>query len=177
MFSKIVIPAVIAVTSFAIGCGGGAAPNANSAPANAAPNSNNPVATTQTKPAEPTNDAPTLTPAVKAYCDAWAKSDEAALRKVYSSDTLKDFDSDMKEAKEKSLVKFLEDDKLAGTLCEVSNEEIKGDTGTVRLVASKYPKGIRLVFVKEGGEWKLTNRVPDVDAVKSASNSAANTAK
>ena len=59
-------------------------------------------------PEATTNNAPTLTPVFKAYCDAWVKNDEAALRKVYSSDTLKGFEAEMKEDKAKSLIKFLE---------------------------------------------------------------------
>lgn len=181
MPTKVIFIAVIAVTSLiSFGCGG-AANTSNTNTNKAASNANSPVETTKPKVEEPTNNAPTLTPVYKAYCDAWAKNDEAALRKVYSSDTLKDFEEQMKEAKEKSLIKFLQDDKISGTPCEAANEEIKGDTATVRIISNLYPRGIKVVFVKENGEWKLTNKIPDIDSVsKSASNAnskAAETAK
>lgn len=180
MHKKAIIIAVIAVTSLlSFGCGGGA-PAANTNANTATANSNNPLETTKPKVEEPSNDAPTLSPVYKAYCDAWVKNDEAALKKIYSADTLKDFEAQMKEAKEKRLIKFLEDDKVSGTPCEAKNEEIKGDTATARIISNIYPKGLKVVFVKENGEWKLTNKVPDIDSVgKSASNAntAANTAK
>jgi predicted lipid-binding transport protein (Tim44 family) len=168
MRKKVILFAVILVTTIgSLGCGG-TAPSANKAAANA---NSDPLATTKPKTEEVTNNAPTLSPAVKAYCDAWAKNDEAALRKVYSSDTIKDFEQQMKDAKEKSLLKFLEDDKVAATPCEATNEQITGDNATVRIVLSIYPKGLKVVFVKENGEWKLTNKVPDIDSVtKSAAN-------
>lgn len=164
--------AVIALTSFVVfGCGGASTPNANTAKGN----SNNPLETTKAKTDGPTNDAPTLSPVFKAYCDAWAKNDEAAMRKVYSSDTIADFEDQMKDAKEKSLLKFLEDDRVSGTPCQTTNEDIKGDSATAFITSNIYPKGLKVVFVKQNGEWKLTNKVPDIDSVtKSAAN--ANTA-
>lgn len=182
MQNKAIIIAVIAVTSIlSFGCGGAANTSNTNANANtAAANSTNPLETTKPKIEEPSNDAPTLSPVYKAYCEAWAKNDEAVLRKIYSSDTIKSFEADMKEAKEKSLIKFLEDDKVSGTPCETKNEEIKGDTATARIISNIYPKGLKVVFVKENGEWKLTNKVPDIDSVgKTATNAntAANTAK
>ena len=52
----------------------------------------NSVLNTSKTPTEATtNDAPTLTPVFKAYCDAMTKKDDAALRKVYSAATLKAF--------------------------------------------------------------------------------------
>ncbi|MBK7393847.1 MAG: nuclear transport factor 2 family protein [Chloracidobacterium sp.] len=153
---------------FIAACGGGTTPpNANGGNT-ASPNSNgaNAVAVTTPAPEATTNNAPTLTPVFKAYCDAMVKKDEAALRKIYSSDTIKDFEEQMKADKIKSLMKFLEDDAVSGKLCEVRNEQIKGDEAVAEIRADSYPNGIKVVFVKEAGEWKLTNRSPAIDSVK-----------
>ena len=154
----------IGLVSVFIAACGGTAP-ANSGSANAA--NENPLGTAKSTPEATTNNAPTLTPVFKAYCEAWVKNDEAALRKVYSSDTIKDFEAQMKADKEKSLIKSLEaTDKVSGTPCEVTNEEITGDTAVAKIFSNKYPNGIKVVFVKEKGEWKLTNKSPALDSMK-----------
>lgn len=148
------------------GCGGSSAPNS---PANTATNtadSNKPPSN------EVTNNAPTLTPVFKAYCAAMAAKDEAGLRKAYSAETLKYFEEDMKSEKVKSLVKFLEGDMGEGKICEVRNEVITGDKAVAEIRADSYPNGIKIEFVKENGEWKMTNKSPALDAVKPTSNTA-----
>src|SRR5258708_6835206 len=75
-----------------------------------------------------TNSAPTLTPVFKAYCQAKIKNDEAALRRVHSQETLRSYEAEMARDKVKSLLVYLEDDKVSGKLCEVRNEQIQGDT-------------------------------------------------
>lgn len=132
----------------------------NAAPVNTNVNRDVLAPTTPT-PAATTNNAPTLTPVYKAYCAAWVKKDEAALRKIYSSDTIADFEKTMKEDGIKSLVDFLSDDKASNELCEARNEKITGDTATAEVKTLGYPNGITAVFVKENGEWKLTNRLPE----------------
>ena len=153
------------ISLISIGCGGGGV-SQNSPGANNSSDSNTP-------PKDNANSAPTLTPVFKAYCDAMVKKDEAALRKVYSADTLKYFEEDMKEQKIKSLVKYLEDDAVSGNICEVRNEVITGDKAVGEIRADKYPNGIKIIFVKENGEWKLTTQSPSVDNVKQNSNTAA----
>ena len=160
----LIFSALFLVSVVSFGCGG--APNTNTA-ANGNSNSPTPAADVAT------NNAPTLTPVFKAYCEAWVKKDEAALRKVYSADTIKYFESEMKEEKIKSLIKFLEDDAVTGKICEVRNEVITGDKAIAEIRADAYPNGIKIEFVKEGGEWKMTNKSPALDAVKpNAANSA-----
>lgn len=122
---------------------------------------NNSLTPTTPTPEATTNNAPTLTPVYKAYCAAWVKKDEAALRKVYSSDTIADFERQMKEDDIRSLADFLSDDKASNELCEARNEKITGDTATAEVRTLGYPNGITVVFVKENGEWKLTNRRPE----------------
>lgn len=75
----------------------------------------------------------------------------------------------MKAEKAKSIIKFLEDDKVSGTPCEVTNEEITGETAIGKIISNKYPNGIKIVFVKENGEWKITNKSPALDSVKQSS--------
>lgn len=130
---------------------------------NAANTNTNVGVTTPTTPTpEATaNMAPTLTPVYKAYCAAWVKKDEAALRKIYSSDTIADFEKQMKADNIKTLSDFLSDDKASNELCEARNEKISGDTATAEVRTLGYPNGIVVVFIKENGEWKLTNRRPE----------------
>lgn len=165
---------VITVTILFIGCGGDKPNTAtnNNAVANTG-NSNNPLETTTPTPAQTVNAAPTLSPVFKAYCAAMDKKDEAAIKKLYSSDTLKEFEVQMKDEGIKSLTKFLENDKL-GKKCEIRNEEIKGDTAVAEIRGDSYPNGIKTVFVKENGEWKLTNKSPALDNMKSSTSTAAN---
>lgn len=147
-------------------CGDSTTPtNSNNAaanrPANGNTNANSVLAAQTPTPEATSNNAPTLTPVYKAYCAAWVKKDEAALRKVYSSDTIADFEKTMKEDGIKSLADFLSDDKASNELCEARNEKISGDTATAEVRTLGYPNGIVVVFVKENGEWKLTNRRPE----------------
>lgn len=74
----------------------------------------------------------------------------------------------MKDQKIKSLMKYLEDDAITGNICEARNEVINGDKGLAEIRADKFPNGIKVEFVKENGEWKMTNKSPEVQP-KSAS--------
>ena len=161
----IALISALSAATFLSACGG-AAPTPNTA-ANGTTNSNNAGETTKKAPEATTNNAPTLAPVLKAYCDAWVKNDEAALRKVYSAEVVKEFEAEMKEEKAKSLIKFLEStDKVSGEPCELTNETITGDKAVARMKTNKAPNGMSIEFVKEGGEWKMTNRSPEVTGVK-----------
>ena len=130
--------------------------------------------TTKTPPVATTNDAPTVAPVVKAYCDAWTKKDEAALRKVYSQATLKSLEKDMKDEGAKSLVAFITElEPAPDKPFEVRNEQVQGDTAVAEIKGGAYPNGIKIKFVKENGEWKMTNESPEFDNVKKAANSSA----
>ncbi|NOT47199.1 MAG: DUF4878 domain-containing protein [Acidobacteria bacterium] len=122
----------------------------------------NAIAVTTPTPDQVNNDAPTLTPVYKAYCAAYAKKDEAAIRKFYTADTLKSLEEDMKDNNIKTLVEYLKDDKINSAVCSVSNERIKGDKAVARVKPSEsYPNGFEVLFVKEGGEWKMSNITPE----------------
>ena len=136
------------------------------------PNKTNSSLNTNKTPTEATtNDAPTLKPVFTAYCDAMTKKDEAALRKVYSQGTLKVFEADAK-ADKKTLVEYLAGDRVSNKLCEIRNEKIEGDVGIAEVKTEGAPNGFKIKFIKENGEWKLTNEFPDFKSVKdSATNS------
>jgi len=181
MRSQVIICFVIVLFAVAMsGCGGtppaNAVKNTNAVSANTNTVSTNPLDTKKNEPEAVTNNAPTLTPVFKSFCEAWSKNDEAALRKIYSQDTIKFFEAQMKVDKAKNLLKYLEaTDKVSGTPCDVTNEKITGDNAVATIHSDKYPRGIQVVFVKEGGEWKMTNKSPAIDSMKSTSN--ANTTK
>lgn len=130
-------------------------------PANAPVANKDPLGTAKATPEATTNEAPTLSPVYKAYCAAWEKKDEKALRNIYSADTIKDFEQQMKADNVRSLTEFLAEDNASSSLCEVRNEKITANIGTAEIRTKGYPNGITVVFVKENGEWKLTNRRPE----------------
>ncbi len=161
---------MIGLSALLAGCGSSepstnnAASNApkNTANANApATNTNSPVAVSTPTPDQTTNAAPTITPVYKAYCAAYVKKDEAAIRKFYTADTLKSFEEDMKDNSIKTLTEYLKDDKVTNEVCEVSNEKIKGDKAVARVKTISYPNGFEVLFIKEGGEWKMSNIAPE----------------
>jgi di/tripeptidase len=94
------------------------------------------------------------------------KKDDAGIRKVYSKDTLANFAEDMKAEKSKSLADYLSTDNVSTALCDIRNEVITGDTAIAEIKTAGMPNGVKVVFVKEGNEWKLTNKAPSLDAVK-----------
>ena len=175
MRKAIFIFGLAALAAFSFACSGPTANTTNGtnvANGNTSADNGNVLATKTPAPVAVTNNAPTLTPVIKAYCDAMNKKDEAALRKIYSSDTIANFEKQMKEQKVPSLIKFLEDDKVGAT-CELTNEQINGDSATARFTSDTYKTGLSVVFVKENGEWKLTNKSPDISNMKPSSNSNA----
>jgi len=178
MRSKIFIFLTIALISAAFsGCGGPPSPNSNGGNTNTANgNTNNPLETTKAPVEQTTNNAPTLTPVFKAYCAAYVKKDEAALRNAYSSDSVKDIEKQMKGEGIKTFVEYLALDQLSNEVCEVRNEVITGDSATAEIRTKSYPNGIPAIFVKENGQWKVTNKSAVLDSVKSSATNT-NTAK
>lgn len=177
----------IAILSFSIafaGCGANQpavnnSTNTNAANANsvAANGSNNSIPTTKKTEVATTNNAPTLAPVVTAYYEALKKKDEAGLRKVVSQDTLKGWEADMKAEKKTSLIAFLlELEPAPEKPFEVRNEKIEGDSAVAELRGGSYAVWTPFKFVRENGEWKITNQSPDFDAVKKAATET-NTAK
>ena len=129
-------------------------------PANS--NKVDPLAIATPTPAATTNNAPTLTPVYKAYCEAMVKHDEAGLRRVFSSDAIRAMESALRAdgVKSPTLVEYLEDEQVTNDLCEVRNEQINGSEAIAEVRTKSAPNGVLIVFVKEGAEWKVTNRSP-----------------
>ncbi len=161
-FTKIGSGLMLAAALMAAACGGGETSTnvANNDKANrhAAPSVDEPAASV---PAAAANDAPTLKPIIKAYCEARIKKDEAALRKLYSAETLKDYEAGMKESGEKTLSEYLSMEEITAEICDAKNERIEGNRAVVTAMFkwAPPPNGVDVVFVKENGQWKLTNEV------------------
>lgn len=163
-FMKNAIFLFLVVSIFLSACGESPRPNTNAPNANSATstvNAENPIKVQTPTPEATTNNAPTLTPVYKAYCAAFVKKDEAAVRKAYSKDTVAFFEKSMKEDGIKSLIEFLSDDGISNEVCEVRNEVITGDKATAIITTKGYPNGFPVLFEKEDGEWKLTNKRPE----------------
>lgn len=162
---------ILAASAFVAACGGTAETPANNGNAVSAKNANvnggnstsqvNSVAVTTPTPDpnQATNNAPTLTPVYKAYCAAVVKKDDAALRKVWTSDSIQFFETQMKADGIKSLSEYM--DPVTNEVCEVANERFKGDKAVARVKTVSYPSGFDVLFVKEGGEWKMSNISPE----------------
>jgi hypothetical protein len=166
----LLIITIIAVAMFLAACGEPASNNANTGNVNSAnktANNTDPLAVTTPTPAETTNNAPILSPVLKEYCRAKVAKDEAGLRKIYSSDSLKRFEDGMKQDNIKSLVEYLSIDDVTAEPCEARNEVINGDNASAEIRLKFAPNGIRNKFVKENGEWKMTD-MPDTDASNAA---------
>ena len=169
MRTKIIFSVILALTAIVAGCSDGGAP-ANSTANNAAQNANVPVpanngplGTTKKPEAPTTNNAPTLGPVFRGYCEALLKKDETAVRNAYSADTLAILDKDSKEEK-KSLIDFMRelDTIKDASLCVARNESIDGAKGIAELKSDAMPTWIAVEFVNEGGSWKMTNKSPDL---------------
>jgi hypothetical protein len=140
-------------------------------------NSNNSITTTKKTEVATTNNAPTIAPVIAAYYEALKKKDDAALRKVVSQATLKQWEADMKEDKKTSLVAFLlEIEPIPDKPVEVRNEKIEGDSAVAEIRGGSYAVWTPFKFVRENGEWKRTNESPDFESVKKSATES-NTAK
>lgn len=157
---------------FFIGCGAPETPinTTNTKPANtnaAIADTDNPLNTTKTPEAATTNTAPTLAPVVQNYYEALKKKDDAALRKIYSQETLKTLEADMRSENKKSLAEFITElEPVPDTPFTVRNEQIQGDAATAEIRGGSYPNGIKIKFVKENGVWKMTNESPEIPSGK-----------
>lgn len=154
---SIALVSALAAAALFQACGGGA-PNSNTT-ANA-PNTNTSTDAAKKTPESVTNGAPTLAPVYKAYCAAVVKRDDAAIKKFYTADTLKNMEEEMKAEKIKTVAEFLELDKISNEFCEVINEQINGDQAVATIRGRGYPNGLAVLWMKEGGEWKMSNKRP-----------------
>lgn len=119
------------------------------------------INTVSTPKTETVNEAVTLSPVAQAYCEAVRKKDGEALKKVYSAATYKAIESLAKDEK-KTVIEYLSNEDVGTKPCATRNEQISGNTAIAEMTTESYPNGIKLKFVKENGEWKMTNESPDV---------------
>jgi hypothetical protein len=176
MRKAILFSTLFAIAGLALACSNGPSTNNSGSAAtngNASNgNTDNVLAVKTPTPAAVTNNAPTLTPVVKAYCEALNKGDDAGIRKTLSSDAIASFEKDMKAEKMTSLTKYLNEYDKVGNTCELTNEQINGDSATAIFKTDSYKMGAPFIFVKENGEWKITNKSTDVSNMKPNSNAA-----
>lgn len=176
-FNTILIFALLITTFLASACGSDPVTNSNTnttANTNVATENKDPLATSKTPEISTTNDAPTFSPLVKTYCEAIVKKDEATLRKIHSRETLAIYEADMKSEKQSSLVEFLTSFETISDVskCGARNEKIEGDRGSARIRNENMPNGVEIEFVKENGEWKITNKSPEFESVKKSAANA-----
>jgi hypothetical protein len=138
-------------------------------PIKSAGNSNSPLGTTKTPEAPKVNDSESIKPVVLAHFEALSKKDDAGLRKVYSAETLKSFEADMKADKITTLHAFIGDSEPnLKQPYEVRNEELKGDSAIAEIKGGSFGVWTKMKFVKEGGSWKMTNESPEFDEIKNS---------
>ena len=121
------------------------------------------INTVSTPPPTTVNQAETLMPVVRAYCEAIRKKDDAGLKKVLSAETFNTLERDAKDDGKSSVAEFLNSIEDVGTKpCGTRNEQINGNTAIAEVTTESMPNGARIKFVKENGDWKMTNESPDV---------------
>jgi Putative lumazine-binding len=146
--------------------------NTNQLPTNS-PNINSPE--TVKKPDAPkVNEAQTLASVVSAYGEALKTKNDAALRKVLSTETIKGWEEEMKSEGKTKLAEYLASSEVQDGKIEyeVRNEEVKGDDAVAEIKGGSFGVWSKIRFVKENGEWKITNDSPEIDDVKNAANKA-----
>jgi hypothetical protein len=177
---------LLTVTLFFTACGGNDTPKntANTAkPANGnvatnganinqppttAPN-NNQIITTPKVEAPKLNEAQTLASVVKAYGEALKTKNDGALRKVLSASTIKSWEDEMKSEGKTKLAEYIASSEyVEGKPYEVRNEEVKGDEAVAEIKGGSFGVWSKIKFVKENGEWKMTDESPEFEGVKNA---------
>ena len=177
----IFLTAILILTVFLTGCPSGepknplnasnTTPSVNNTNTGAQQTNNNPtnpnaIATPVRTPEQATtNNAPTFAPIVASYYEAIKKKDDAGIRKVLSAAHVKQLEEDMKAEKQTSLGAYLNSIEDLKTPVQVRNEQISGDKGTAELKGGAYLNWTKFPFVKENGEWKISNNFDDVKAV------------
>ncbi|MGC2236520.1 MAG: hypothetical protein WA584_10185 [Pyrinomonadaceae bacterium] len=172
-FQIIFFTTILIFTFFLTGCPSNPNPlntntNTTNNSTNAANNAaNNSVLIPKKTPEAPTeNNAPTITPVVKAYYDALKKKDDAALKKVLTADFIKSVEADMKDEKKTSIAAYMAEYEVLDKPVETRNEKIEGDKASAEIKGGTYVNWTKFNFVKENGEWKFTNQFDDNEKMK-----------
>lgn len=163
---KIFLTLLITLAVLTAGCGGTEVTtntvNTNVANTNVAPVAGNTGLDPVKKPeAATTNAAPTLAPVVHAYYDGLKKKDASGVRKIMAQQFVQETEAGMKDESKTDFIAFLtEYDKLPEGKMEVRNEQITGNKGVAEIKGGAYGTWTKIVFLNEGGTWKISNEVP-----------------
>lgn len=163
---------VVLLFAFLMGCNRGVETDKNSSTNSNAQledkrGSEREIKTSKTPESTQLNDAATLTPVINAYYQALKNKDEKSLRQLLSSDTLKSLEADMKAEGKRSLVEFISElETIPEKPYEVRNEVIEGDKAVAEIRGGNYLVWTKFLFVKEKGEWKITNKSPEFEIKK-----------
>jgi hypothetical protein len=146
--------------------------NTNQPPTNL-PTNNSPVPPTKVE-APKLNEAQTLAAVVTGYGEALKTKNDAALRKVLSASTIQGWEKEMKSEGKTKLAEYIASNEIQdGKLVyEVRNEEIRGDSAIAEIKGGSFGVWEKIKFVKENGEWKMTDESPTFDDVKKNANTA-----
>jgi hypothetical protein len=179
---------LLAISLFLTACGGNneapktndnaAKPPVSNLPANNPVAGNNapttPIPAPTAKPEAPkTNDAATLKSVVTAYSEALKTKNDAMLKKVLSQSNIKGWEEEMKSEGKTKLAEYIASSEyIEGKPYELRNEEIKGDEAVAEIKGGTFGNWEKIKFVKENGEWKMTNESASVDNVIKNANTA-----
>jgi hypothetical protein len=116
------------------------------------------------------NDAQTLAAVVTAYGEALKTKNDAALKKVLSVSTIQSWEKEMKSEGKTKLAEYIASSEyVEGKPYEVRNEEVKGDEAVAEVKGGSFGVWSKIKFVKENGEWKMTDESPEInDIIKNA---------
>lgn len=112
--------------------------------------------TNESQPSTETAGTGSPTDVWKSYADAKKKKDAAAIKKLFSSGTMKMFEdlaNKQNISVDEMLIKFEDADK--NKTPEIRNEKIEGDTATVEVKNDVTGEYDVMPFVKEEGSWKI----------------------
>lgn len=164
---KIFLTLLITFAAIMAGCGGTEVTTTNVATTNVAntdvapPVGNTGLDPVKKPEAVTTNAAPTLAPVVHAYYDGLKKKDAGGVRKVMAQGFVQETEAGMKDENKTDFIAFLtEYDKLPEGKMDVRNEQITGNKGVAEIKGGTYTNWTKIVFLNEGGAWKISNEVP-----------------
>ncbi len=174
---------LLTVTLFFTACGGNTEAPKNNVNTTKQTNSNVNVTTNGTntpQPAPPTkveapklNEAQTLAAVVTGYGEALKTKNDAALKKVLSASTIQGWEKEMKSEGKTKLAEYIASSEyVEGKPYEVRNEEVKGDEAVAEIKGGSFGVWEKIKFVKENGEWKMTDESPTFDDVQKNANTA-----
>lgn len=148
------------ISSFLISCGGNptTTPNTNTPNTTVPKNTNsNTLTTIKTPDTGKTNEGATIAPVVQGYFEALKKKDEAGAKKFLSAAALKYYEDEGKSEKKTWFAFVVEEADPVSDKYEVRNEKVEGDKAIAEIKGGNIGDWLKVVFVKENGEWKFAS--------------------